>query len=35
VETTQSNFHIYLTNIRLLPLHGTKLTAFADVKYRC
>jgi hypothetical protein len=32
VETNQSNFCIYLTDIRLLLPHGTKLTAYADVR---
>jgi hypothetical protein len=35
VETNQSNFRIFPMDICLSPPHGTKLTAFADVKYRC
>ena len=31
VETNQSNFRIFPTDIRLSPPHGTTLTAFADV----
>jgi hypothetical protein len=31
VETNQSNFRIYPSDIRLLPPHGTVLTAYADV----
>jgi len=27
VQTNQSNFHIYPTNIRLLPPHGATLAA--------
>ncbi len=32
VETNQSNFRIYPADIRLLPPHGTMLTAYADVR---
>jgi len=32
VETNQSNFRIYPTDIHLLPPHGTTLTAYADVR---
>jgi len=35
VETNQSNFRIYPTDIRLLPPHGTTLTTiqmFEDVR---
>jgi hypothetical protein len=35
VETNQSNFRIYPTDIHFSPPHGTTLMAFADVKYRC
>ncbi len=31
VETNQSNFRIYPTDIHLLPPHGTTLMAYADV----
>ncbi len=32
VETNQSNFRIYPTDICLLMPHGTTLTAYADVR---
>jgi hypothetical protein len=32
VETNQSNFHIYPTDIHLSPPHGTMLTAYVDVR---
>jgi hypothetical protein len=31
VETNQSNFRIYPTDIHLLPPHGTTLMAYEDV----
>jgi hypothetical protein len=35
VETNQSNFCIYPTDIRLLPPHGTMLTTYEWCPYEC